>query len=67
MEKTYDDILFDEYGQSVPLTADEFTEYLLDNLHQLRYKCDRLEKQLANIRCILNDQQPGEDISINNF
>ena len=67
MDKTYKDILFDEYGQSIPLTADDFIEYLLDNLEQLRSERDRLEKQLAAIRLILNDQQPSKDCSNNNF
>lgn len=67
MKKTYDDVLFNEYGQSISLTADEFIEYLLENLHQLRSERDRLEKQLANIRLILNDQQLSEDSSINVF
>jgi len=67
MEKTYDDILFDEYGQSIPLSADDFIEYLLDNIQQLRSERDRLEKQLADIRLILNDQQLIKDSSNNNF
>ncbi len=67
MEKTYNDILFDEYGQSISLTADDFIEYLLDNLQQLRSERDRLEKQLAAIQLILNDQQLSKDCSNNNF
>jgi hypothetical protein len=63
MKKTYDDILFDEYGQSIPLTADEFIEYLLHNLHQLRTERDCLEKQLADILLILNDQRLMKDSS----
>lgn len=62
MGKTYDDILFDEYGESIPLTADDLIEYLMENLYQLRSERDRLEKQLAEIRLILNDQ-PSKDIS----
>jgi hypothetical protein len=61
MKKTYDDILFDEYGRSIPLTADDFIEYLLDNLQQLRSERDRLEKQLADIRLILNDKDPASE------
>jgi hypothetical protein len=67
MKKTYDDILFDEYGQSISLSADDFIEYLLDNIHQLRSERDRLEKQLADIRLILNDQQLIRDSSNNEF
>ena len=67
MDKTYKDILFDEYGQSIPLTADDFIEYLLDNLEQLRSERDRLEKQLAAIRLILNDQRLMKDSSNEDF
>ncbi len=63
MKKTYDDILFDEYGQSIPLTADEFIEHLLHSLQQLRTERDCLEKQLADIRLILNDQRLMKDSS----
>lgn len=61
MNKTYDDILYDEYGQSIPLSADDFIEYLLDSLHQLRHERDSLENQLAEIRSILNPQDPKAD------
>lgn len=61
MKKTYDDILFDEYGRSIPLTGDDFIEYLLDNLQQLRSERDRLEKQLADIRLILNDKDRASE------
>ncbi len=54
MRKKYDDILFDEYRQSLPLTADDLIAYLVDNLQQLRTERDRLENQLATIRLILN-------------
>lgn len=54
MKKTYDNILFDEYGQSMPLLADDFIEYLLENLHHLRDERDHLAKQLADIQLILN-------------
>lgn len=67
MRKKYDDILFDEYGQPIPLTADDFIEYLLHNLQQLRSERDRLEKQLADIRLILNDQKLMEDSSNEDF
>lgn len=67
MKKTYDNILFDEYGQSIPLTADDFIEYLLLSLQQLRSEGDLLEKQLADIQLILNDQQLGKDSSNEDF
>ncbi len=57
MKKTYDDILFDEHGQPIQLTADDFIEYLLHSLQQLRSERDRLEKKLADIRLILNDHK----------
>jgi hypothetical protein len=63
MKKTYDNILVDEYGQPIQLTADDFIEYLLHSLQELRTERDRLEKQLANIRLILNDQQLAKDSS----
>ncbi len=68
MEKTCDGILFDESGQFVSLTADEFIEHLLDHIHQLRSERDRLESQLAAIQLILNDHQlVSKDSSINKF
>lgn len=67
MKKTYDDILFDEYGQSIPLTADDFIEYLLHSLQELSTERDRLEKKLANIRLILNDQRHMQDSSNQDF
>lgn len=54
MKKTYDNILFDEYGQSIPLTTDDLIEYLLQNLYQLRCERDHLQKQLDDIRLILD-------------
>jgi len=67
MKKTYDNILCDEYGQPIPLTADDFIEHLVHSLHQLRTERDRLEKQLADIRLVLYDQQLGKDSSNENF
>jgi hypothetical protein len=60
--KTYDDILFDEYGESIPLSADDFIEYLLDIMQRLRSERDRLEKQLADIRAVLNNQKDSTDV-----
>ena len=57
MKKTYDDILFDEYGQSIPLSTDDFIEYLLQNLYQLRCERDRLVRQLDDIRFILDSNK----------
>lgn len=54
MNKTYDDILFDEYGQSIPLSADDFIEYLSQILDDLRHERDELKKQLDDIQLILN-------------
>ena len=57
MKKTYDDILFDEYGQSIPLSTDDFIEYLLQNLYQLRCERDRLARQLDDARFILDSNK----------
>jgi hypothetical protein len=68
--RTYDHILFDESGQSFPLSADELIDYLLQNLQQLRSERDLLERQLANIRLILDpamDVIVTEKISVLNF
>jgi hypothetical protein len=67
MKKTYDNILCDEYGQPIQLTADDFIEYLLHSLQELRTERDRLEKQLTNIRLILNDQRHMKDSSNKDF
>ncbi|MBT9133065.1 MAG: hypothetical protein DDT33_01596 [Firmicutes bacterium] len=67
MRKKYDDILFDEYRQSLPLTADDLIAYLVDNLQQLRTERDRLENQLATIRLILNDQRLMKNSSNEDF
>jgi hypothetical protein len=52
--KTYDGILFDEYGRSIPLSADDFIEYLMQNLYQMRRERDHLERQLDEIKSILD-------------
>ena len=67
MKKTYDNILCDEYGQPIQLTADEFIEYLLHSLRQLHTERDCLKKQLAAIRLILNEQRLMKDISNEDF
>ena len=54
MIRTYDDILFDEYGQSIPLSADDFIEYLSQILDEVRSERDELKKQLDDIRHILD-------------
>ena len=61
MKKVYDNILFDEFGQSIPLSTDDFIEYLLENLYQLRYERDSLENQLISIQSILNSKNPKVD------
>lgn len=61
MKKVYDDILFNEYGKSIPLSTDDFIEYLLENLHQLRHERDLLKNQLAAIRLILNPKDQLAD------
>lgn len=59
--RTYDNILFDESGQSIPLSEDELIDYLLQNLHLLRSERDLLERQLANIRLILD---PSKEVIV---
>lgn len=62
MKKTYDDILFNEYDQSIPLSTDDFIEYLLQNLYHLRSERDRLERHLDNIRLILDSKNQMDAI-----
>lgn len=62
MKKTYDDILFNEYGQSIPLSTDDFIEYLLQNLYHLRCERDCLERKLDEIRLILDPKNQMDDI-----
>jgi hypothetical protein len=57
LAKTYDDILFDEYGQSIPLSADDFIEYLSQLLADARSECDEFKKQLDDIRHILDSDK----------
>lgn len=54
MEKIYDGILFDENGESIPLSTDDFIDYLLENLSRMKSEKMALEKQLADIRLILD-------------
>lgn len=54
MRKTFDNILFDEYGRSISLTSDDFIEYLIENLNHLVCERDRLKNQLDAIRLILD-------------
>ena len=61
MKKTYNDILFDEYGQSIPLSTDDFIEYLLQNLYHLRCERDSLMRQLADIRLLLDAKNQIND------
>lgn len=65
MKKIYDDILFDEYGQSIPLSTDDFIDYLLQNLYRLRCERDSLERQLDNIRLILDPKNQVDVIKKN--
>jgi len=57
MKKSYDNILFNESGESIPLSADEFIDYLLQSLCHLRYERDCLERQLYDIQLILNPKK----------
>jgi hypothetical protein len=62
MKKTYDDVLFDECGQSIPLSTDDFIDYLLQNLYHLRCEKDSLGKQLDNIRLTLEPNSSNLDL-----
>lgn len=53
MKKYYDNILFDESGESIPLSADEFIEYLLESLCYLQWERDCLKKQMDQIWHVL--------------
>lgn len=57
MKKSYDNILFNESGESIPLSADEFIDYLLQSVYHLRYERDCLERQLHDIRLILKPKK----------
>jgi len=61
MKKTYGNILFDERGQSISLSADDLIDYLLHNLHLLRCESDCLKKQLDNIWLILDPKNSNLD------
>lgn len=61
MEKIYNDILFDESGQSIPLLADDLIDYLIDQLNAFRIERDSLEKKLAEIQSILNSKNDTDN------
>ncbi|MGI6562113.1 MAG: hypothetical protein ACOX3Q_11250 [Clostridia bacterium] len=61
MKKIYHDVLFDEYGNSIPLSADEYIEYLLESIYRLREERDLLKNQLAEIQSILNPTDSAID------
>lgn len=60
MKKSYDNILFKEAGESIPLSADEFIEYLLENIHLLICERDSFKKQLATIQLVLNPKDKDD-------
>ncbi len=57
MDRFYDDILFDENGNSIPLSTDDLIDYLMQHLCNMRSEKDRLEKQLSDIRLILEPKK----------
>jgi len=61
MKKIYHDVLFDESGNSIPLSADEYIEYLLESIYRLREERDLLKNQLAEIQSILNPTDSAID------
>ena len=54
MAKTYDGILFNECGESIPLSADDIIEYLSQLLYDARRERDEFKKQLDDIQHILD-------------
>jgi hypothetical protein len=54
LKKTYDNIVFGEHGQSIPLSTDDFIDYLLQALKDLRCERNELKKKLDDIRLILD-------------
>ena len=59
MKKSYDNILFHESGESIPLSADDLIDYLLQNLYNLRRERDYFEGQLHAIQKILIQEKQG--------
>ena len=62
MKKIYDGFLFDEYGESIPLSTDEFIEYLIWNLNQLKSEKSALERQISGIHMILHPVSDANNI-----
>jgi len=62
MKDTYDDILFDEDGKSIPLSTDEFIEYLIWNLNQLKSEKCELERKISDIHMIVNPVSDANNI-----
>lgn len=58
MKKIYDGFLFDECGESIPLSSDEFIDYLLETIQSLSSEKRFLEKQLSDIETILHPHSP---------
>ena len=54
MTKRYDNFLFDQHGQSIPLSADEVIDVLIQQLYQLQQDKNRLEKHLSLVCSVLN-------------
>ncbi len=62
MTKRYDNFLFDQYGQSIPLSADEVIDVLIQQLYQLQQDKNRLEKHFSLVCSVLNAF--GKDIVV---
>lgn len=54
MKKIHDGYLFDEYGESITLSSDDFIDYLVETIQQLSSEKRFLEKQLSDIETILH-------------
>jgi hypothetical protein len=60
MEKTFDGFLFDEYGESITLSSDDFIDYLVETIQQISSEKRFLEKQLSDIEAILHPSFPND-------
>ena len=58
MRRIYDGFLFDESGESIPLSSDDLIDYLVETIQQLSSEKGFLEKQLSDIERILHRPFP---------
>jgi len=68
MQTMYDACLFDEDGFSIPLTPEEFIDFLSEKFEELKMERDLLQRQLSDIQAILNSSSeaslpPSSDLN----